>query len=47
MFKNQKKIQYNKQKDLYFTKPEVAKQCIQLLGDLSIFDLIIEPSAGY
>lgn len=35
--------------DQFYTKPELAKQCIEdfaKIFDLSLFDLIIEPSAG-
>jgi len=32
--------------DQYFTKPEVVKLCLAQLGDLSGYDLVIEPSAG-
>ena len=32
--------------DQYFTKPEVVQRCLAKLGDLSRYDLVIEPSAG-
>ncbi len=35
------------QNDQYYTKPDTAKKCLELLGsDLSKFEHIIEPSAG-
>ena len=32
--------------DQYFTKPEVVELCLSQVGDLSRYDLVIEPSAG-
>ena len=32
--------------DKFYTKPEVAKECINLIPDIDTYDLIIEPSAG-
>ena len=32
--------------DQYFTKPLIARQCVDVLGDLSRYDCVIEPSAG-
>ena len=32
--------------DKFYTKDEVATECISLVPDISSYDLIIEPSAG-
>ena len=32
--------------DQYFTKPEVVRRCLVQLGNLSKYDLAVEPSAG-
>jgi hypothetical protein len=32
--------------DKFYTKPSVAKECINLVPDIHTYDLIIEPSAG-
>lgn len=32
--------------DKFYTKKEVAKRCIDFVGDLKVFDDVIEPSAG-
>lgn len=32
--------------DKYYTKKEVAKECISLIPDLETYDLAVEPSAG-
>lgn len=32
--------------DKFYTKPEIAKICIDLVPDIQSYDLIIEPSAG-
>ena len=32
--------------DQYITKPEVVRRCLEVLGDLGLYDLVIEPSAG-
>lgn len=32
--------------DKFYTKPEVAKKCIELVPDLNSYSLIVEPSAG-
>lgn len=35
-------IQYDK----YYTKPEVAKYCVESVSDIDAYDSIVEPSAG-
>ena len=32
--------------DKFYTKPEIAKKCIELVPNIEEYDLIIEPSAG-
>ena len=32
--------------DQFFTTPEVAQECIQLIDNLDKYETIIEPSAG-
>ncbi len=32
--------------DEYYTKPEIAKKCLAVLGSLKEYDLVLEPSAG-
>ena len=32
--------------DKFYTKPEVAKECVNLIPDIDTYSLIIEPSAG-
>lgn len=36
----------SKELDKFYTKPEVVLTCYQQVGDLSQFDLVVEPSAG-
>lgn len=32
--------------DKFYTHPEIAKACVDFLGDLSVFSAVVEPSAG-
>lgn len=32
--------------DQYFTKPKIAQRCLDELGDLSRYDMVVEPAAG-
>ena len=46
MHPNRKKGTRENALDKYYTKRSVARQCLNELGDLSQYDLVIEPSAG-
>ena len=32
--------------DKFYTKPEIVKMCISRIKDWSVWDLVVEPSAG-